>query len=187
MPARRVSPAAVVAVVARLAGARAGRTIFVGVDGCGAAGKSTLAARIAAAVPDAVVVGVDDFSGPRISEWDWARFREQVLLPLLAGQRARYQRWDWDRDRGAEWHEVPPGRVVIVEGVSSTRAEVGAPWSLRVWVEAPRQTRLERALERDGEAMLGRWIGDWMPSEQAYIAAQRPQLRADLVVDGTER
>jgi len=33
---------------------------------------------------------------------------------------------------------------------------------------------------------MARWFDDWIPSEQAYIAAQRPQERVDLVVSGTE-
>jgi uridine kinase len=157
---------------------------FVGIDGRGAAGKSTLADDLAAAVVGAVVVRVDDFSGPRVAAWDWGRFRRQVIEPLLAGRSGRYQRWDWDADAGAEWHDVPAGRLVIVEGVSATRAEVGVPWALRIWVEASRPVRLGRARERDGAAMMPRWLQDWMPSEEAYIAAQRPDLAADLIVSG---
>lgn len=174
------------AAVLGLAERVAGRTVWVGVDGCGAAGKTSLAGTIAAAVPDAVVVHVDDFSGPRIREWDWPRFDAQVVRPLLAGRPARYQRWDWDADRGAEWHDVPPGRTVVVEGVSSTRREVAVPWDLTIWVDAPREVRLARARERDGAAMLARWLEDWMPSEEAYVARERPAERVDLVVSGTD-
>jgi uridine kinase len=175
----------VIAAVAELAGRSAGRTVWVGIDGCGAAGKTSLAAAIAVAVPSVVVVSVDDFSGPRIAEWDWDRFAAQVVRPLLAGRPARYQRWDWDTDAGAEWHDIEPGRTVVVEGVSSTRREVAVPWDLTVWVDAPRAVRLARARERDGDAMLGRWLDDWMPSEEAYIAREHPAERVDRIVDGT--
>ena len=176
------------AVVAAAATARRNpdRTVFVGVDGFGAAGKSTLAAAIAAAVDGAEVVRVDDFWGPSIREWDWDRFRAQVLMPLLAGDPARYQVWDWVRDVGGEWVEFPPGRLVVVEGVSATREEAGVPWDLTIWVETPRELRLTRAIGRDGEAMLGRWLDDWMPSEEAYAQRQRPLERIDLLVHGTE-
>ena len=99
------------------------RTAWVGIDGQGAAGKTTLAARIAAAVPGSVVVHADDFASPSVPEWDFGRFRAQVLVPLLAGRPGRYQRWDWHTDTGAEWHDVPAGRAVVLEGVSSTRAK----------------------------------------------------------------
>jgi uridine kinase len=131
-----------------------------------------------------VVVHIDDFWGPHIAEWDWDRFEAQVAAPLRAGRPAHYQRWNWDADAGAEWHDVAPGRVVVVEGVSATRAEVSVPWAVRVWVEAPRDVRLRRALERDGPRLVTRWLEDWMPSEEAYIARDAPAARADLVVDG---
>lgn len=184
MTPRRASAAEAIERVAALCARPGGATLWVGIDGCGAAGKSTLARRIAAAVPGCVLVAVDDFSGPRVAEWDWDRFRAQVLLPLLAGRAARYQRWDWDLDAGAEWHDIEPGRVVLVEGVSSTRQEVGAPWTLRIWVETPPEVRLARALERDGPAMRSIWLQRWMPSEDAYVARERPQERVDLVVSG---
>jgi uridine kinase len=154
----------------------------VGVDGFGAAGKTTLAAAVARALPGAVVVHVDDFARPSVPTWERDRFVAQVLVPLAAGRPGRYQRWDWPTDTAAEWHDVPPGVPVVVEGVSSTDVRLGVPWDVRIWVEADREVRLARALERDGEAMLERWLTDWMPSEERYAAVQRPQDRADFRV-----
>ena len=180
MSPRRASAAD---VVAEVRGLRAG---FVGIDGYGGAGKTTLAAQVSAAVPQAVVVHIDDFAAPSIPEWDWPRFRAQVLAPLLAGRPARYQRWDWATDTGAEWHDIPAGGLVVVEGVSSTRREVGAPWALTVWVDAPFETRLARALARDGADLMARWLDDWIPSEDAYVAREDPMARVDLIVDGAD-
>ncbi len=186
MTPRRVTQAGAVAEAVRVADAQPGATVWIGLDGPGGAGKSTLAGRIAGAVQRAVVVRVDDFWGPSIPEWDWVRFLEQVVRPLRNGQDARYQEWDWNVDAGGPWHDVAVGSVVVVEGVSATRAELDVPWALRVWIETAPEVRLARALERDGPGMMARWFDDWIPSEQAYIAAQRPHERADLVVSGTE-
>ena len=184
MTPRYETRAGVVAAVLEIAQRARNRTAFVGIDGFGGAGKSALADAIAAAVPRAVVVRVDDFWGPNIAEWDWSRFRVQLLEPLLAGRPGRYQIWNWARDAGGEWVAVPPARVVVIEGVSSTRVEAGVPWDLTVWVDAPRELRLARALERDGPAMQDRWLTDWMPSEEAYAAREHPQQRVDLIVSG---
>ena len=116
--------------------ARSG-TRWVGVDGCGAAGKTTLAARLHAALPGSVVVHVDDFARPGVPTWEHDRFLAQLVEPLRAGRRARYQRWDWHADAGRAWVEVDPGRVMIIEGVSSTDVRLGIDWDCTIWVEAP--------------------------------------------------
>jgi uridine kinase len=159
-------------------------TVLVAIDGAGGAGKSTLAVSIARRVGNCYVICLDDFARPSVPGWDRDRFRRQVLDPLLGGRDAFYQRWDWPTDSGAEWHRVPSGSVVIIDGVSSTRTELGDCWDLTVWVEAPRSVRLARGVERDGEAMRSQWTEVWMAEEDAYIATQQPQQRADLIVHG---
>ncbi|MFL6045207.1 MAG: uridine kinase [Propionibacteriaceae bacterium] len=176
-PSSEVDPVA--AVVAALQGREGTR--WIGVDGKGATGKTSLAARIAAALPGSVIVHIDDFARPDLRGWERARFVRQVLEPLLAGRPAHYQRWDFDRNAGAGWHTVPTGLPVVVEGVSSTDMRVGVPWDFTIWIEVPYEIRLARALERDGPEMMERWLTDWMPSEDAYEQEQRPQDRVDLV------
>ncbi len=165
----------------------AGRTgtRWVGVDGFGAAGKSTLARLIAAELPGAHIIEVDDFARAGVPGWDRDLFVASVLQPLLAGRPARYQRWDLAADAGLDWVEVPAGMPVIVEGVSATDVRVPVPWDLRIWVATPARVRRRRILARDTDpALLERWRTDWLPSEQSYAAEQRPWMRADLIVDG---
>ena len=160
-------------------------TRIVAIDGLGGSGKTELARRLAAALGDAVVVHTDDFARPGQRGWEWNRMQQQVLEPLLRDEPARYQRYDWDADRLAEWHEVPVGGTLIVEGVSSLREELGRYWDFAIWVDAPYATRLQRGVARDGEAMRSQWTDVWMPEEQEYFEDQRPDLKANLVVDGT--
>jgi uridine kinase len=176
-PDSEIDPVA--AVLAALRGRRGTR--WIGVDGKGASGKTGLAARIAAALPGAVVVPIDDFARPDLRGWDRDRFVREVLQPLLAGRPGRYQRWDFNRNIGAEWHTVPTGVPVVVEGVSATDMRLGVPWDFTIWVEVPYEIRLAKALERDSPQMMERWLTDWMPSEEAYEQEQRPQDRVDLV------
>jgi hypothetical protein len=67
--------------------------------------------------------------------------------------------------------------------VSSSRAAFAPYLAFRVWVKTPREERLRRGLKRDGPGALDLWR-EWMAREDAYIAAERPQKRADLVVSG---
>jgi cytidylate kinase len=168
-------------VVGRLRG-RTG-TRWVGVDGFAAAGKSTLARRIAAALPAARIISVDDFGRAGVRGWDRELFVTSVLEPLRAGQPAGYRRWDLIVDAGLDWVEVPPGVPVVVEGVSATDARVPVPWDVTLWLDVPVAERERRIRARDTyPALEERWRTDWWPSEQAYAAAQQPWTRVDAVV-----
>ncbi|HET6878114.1 MAG TPA: AAA family ATPase [Jatrophihabitans sp.] len=186
MAGARVSQQEAIARAAALPPPARDGVAFIGVDGFGASGKSTFARRLAAQLPGSRIVHIDDFAAPGVPEWDWSRFREQVLVPLLAGRKAHYLRWDWHRDEAVGWREIPPGRTVVVEGVSSTRRETGAPWALTVWVDAPAEVRLARIRQRDGERLLPTWLNRWIPEENAWAAHAKPLDHVDLVVSGTE-
>jgi len=161
-----------------------GSTTFVAIAGRGGAGKTTLADRLATGLGNATVVHTDDFARPGVPGWDYDRFRGQVFEPLRRNVSARYQRYDWDSDQLSEWHQVQPGGVVIVEGVSSTRQELAVPWDLTIWVETPTVERLRRGIGRDGEHTRVQWMDVWEPQEDAYVDAQHPDKRADVIVDG---
>jgi hypothetical protein len=53
---------------------------------------------------------------------------------------------------------------------------------LLVWTEAPRAGRYRRGIERDGEAYRPHWER-WAVQEDAYLAAEDPHARADVVID----
>jgi uridine kinase len=163
---------------------RCGAVRLVAVDGPGGAGKSVFSARLARALDDAPVIHTDDFAS-----WDnphgwWPRFEEQVLGPLERGEPVRYQRWDWAAHRLGDWVEVRESDVVIVEGVSSSRAAVKDRLTMAIWIESPREMRLDRGIERDGESMRPAW-DRWMAEEVAFFARDRTRQRADLIVDGS--
>ncbi len=162
-----------------------GRTglCWVGVDGFGAAGKSTLAGEIASALPGASVVALDDFARAGLAGWACEEFLAQVLEPLGRGEPGRYRRWNLELDAPNGWAHVQPGTPVVVEGVSALDVAVPVPWDVTVWVDVPAAVRRRRILARDPDR-LDRWREDWWPSEQAYARAQQPWLRADAVVRG---
>jgi uridine kinase len=159
-------------------------TRWVGVDGLGAAGKTTLAGAIAAALPGAVVIGVDDFARPGVATWDHDQFRRDILEPLLHGRPGSYRRWDLLTEQAGARVTVPVGVPVVVEGVSATDRAVEVPWDLQLWVEAGEGVRRARINRRDPPALLTRWAQEWWPREEAYLRSQRPDERADAVVGG---
>lgn len=166
----------------------------VAVDGRGGSGKSTFARRLAGGWPKAVVIETDDFYRPAFeradlphshgANYDRERLVAEVLEPLASGRAGRYQRYDWDQDQLAEWHDVPEDAVVLVEGVYSTSQLLRKHFGYTIWVDCPYQVRLRRGLERDGEKMRAMWVEHWMPAEDRYVADERPDAHANLVLDG---
>ncbi|CAN5607493.1 MAG: hypothetical protein M3494_12200 [Actinomycetota bacterium] len=83
----------------------------------------------------------------------------------------------------AEWNEIPASEVLIVEGVGCG-AETASPYlTFLVWVEAPKELRMRRGIERDGEAFRPHWER-WARQEEAIFGANRTRERAGLVVEG---
>jgi uridine kinase len=168
--------------------------IIVGIDGAGGAGKSTLAGGISAALDGRVsIVRCDDFyrplTGARYSPeeayenyFDWRRLRDEALIPLRAGVRARYQRHDWSTDRLAESIEVEPREIVIVDGVFSLRPELRALIDVAIFVDTPRDERMRRMLARPQNNTS--WIDRWMAAEDWYLEHVAPHRHADLVIEG---
>ncbi|GAA0431985.1 hypothetical protein Acor_03730 [Acrocarpospora corrugata] len=156
---------------------------MVAVDGPGGSGKTTFAGRLSRALGRAQVVHSDDFPVP----WDeepgawFARVESQVLAPLRRGEPGRFQRYDWPENNYAEWIDVPPAPVLILEGVSTARP--GCPAAFRVWVETPRDRRLARGLERDGAGYAPQWHA-WMAEEDHWFAGNPTRERSDLLVNG---
>ena len=192
---RTISVSELCAAISAVEAPTTTRLVFV--DGLGGAGKSVLAAALAGKL-GAPVVRDDDFYRPSAqrrreaaegigASFHWRRLERQVLAPLSRGEGARYQRYDWDEHRLGDWISLPGQGTVVVEGVYVLRVELRRYASVSIWVDTPRDVRLARGIERDGEAARSRWTEEWMPAEDAYVSAMHPKAFATLVVDGRER
>lgn len=163
---------------------RLGAVRLVCVDGPAGSGKSTLAGLLAAQLDGVVLLHLDDlYEGWSGLTGVWDRVEAGVLAPLRCGRAGRYRRYDWVRGAFAEWHDVPPCDVLVLEGCGSAPRAVDADAVLRVWVEAPAGVRLARGLARDGEALRERWLA-WMAAEAAHFAVEQTRQRADVRVSG---
>lgn len=106
------------------------KTLLIGIDGCGGAGKSTLARTIKDNLPDVTIVQMDDFYFK--DRFDCQRLKKQVLEPLSGNQTAEYQRYDWEKKTLGEWRKVEAGGRLIVEGVYSTGKELADFYDYRI-------------------------------------------------------
>jgi uridine kinase len=184
-PRRPLTSFAGLAEQVRAAPAKLGRTRLVGIDGPAGAGKTTFATRLADALgPPASVLHMDDLYDGWTLDGAAARLTDGVLLPLADGRPGEFSRYDWVAERfGDGATAVPVPEVLVVEGCGSCPRDVDAWTTLRVWVEAPADLRLQRGLARDGEDLAAHWHR-WQREEAALFAAENTRARADLRVDG---
>jgi uridine kinase len=146
---------------------------FILVDGPAGSGKTTLAASL-----QAPVVHLDDLYDGWTGLDAGVAQAQRLVDELASGRPSGYRRYDWHRGEYAEWVDVLPAKVLVVEGcgAGSIRAD-----GLLVWVEADPDVRLRRGLTRDGEAMRDHLIA-WREAEAAVFARDRTRARAELVV-----
>jgi hypothetical protein len=159
------------------------RTKIIGVDGAGGSGKSTFAEHLASALGSAQIVHTDDFAS-----WDnpidwWPALVRDVLEPISRSRTARFTPTIWNPAEPPSPVEVAPASHLIVEGVTATREAFRPYLTYSIWIETRRDVRLNRGLLRDGEDARAQWE-QWMAEEDAYMQRERPDERADLVVDG---
>ncbi|AJG61799.1 uridine kinase family protein [Bacillus cereus] len=172
--------------------------LIIGIDGCGGAGKSTLANKIKNKFSTVTIVHMDDFYLPSEqivnehptnksigADFDWKRLLQDVLDPIRNGIEGCYKRYDWETDSLVESHTVPANGIVIIEGVYATRQELAEMYDLKIWVNCPRETRIKRGIARDGEVARDMWENNWMIAEDMYVESHKPHEFADVIIDGT--
>jgi uridine kinase len=158
-------------------------TRIVGVDGGGGAGKSSLAQHLARALGGCQIVHTDDFAAwANPIDW-WPTLIERVLEPVSRGEVVRFMPTQWSPELRPDPVEFAPAEFLVLEGVTACREGFRPYLTYAIWIETSAEVRLRRGLERDGQAALPDWER-WMAEEDAYRERERPDLFADLVLDG---
>jgi uridine kinase len=175
-----------------------GPAVLVGIDGPGGAGKSTLARELALLRGDVAIVQGDDFYRPLKEStraaltpieavdllFDWERLRDEVLAPLLRGERACYRRYDWPSERlGSDTMTIEARGVVVIEGCYVARPALRGYLDLIVVVDAPRELCIAR--RRAGGEIQPEQAARLLAAEEWYLERQSPARVADLVIDGS--
>lgn len=169
--------------------------VSLAIDGCAAAGKSTLAKALGthfAPQQSVNIIHMDDFFLPpalrteeRLSEAGgnvhYERFAEEVL-PCLDGKRAfSYGIFDCSVMAVTKRAEFSPAALTVVEGAYSMHPRFGDVYDIRVFLSAQRETQRKRILARNGETMLRKFEGIWIPMEHRYFDAYAIKERCDYV------
>lgn len=206
-------------IVARLAdliaARRPERVLRVAIDGPDAAGKTTLAGELAAAITGrgrpVIRVGIDGFHRPRairqqrgplsaegyfLDSFDYAALRHYVLDPLGPGGDGRYKaavfdfRTDTPHDQPFE--QAASNAVLLMDGVFLLRGDLRSSWDLTVYVEVSPQESVRRALERDlplfgsREVVEDRYRHRYLPGQELYRSTAHPVDAADVVISNED-
>jgi len=169
-------------LVARLADLVSEPILRVAVDGPDAAGKTTLADELAAALGRPVLrVSIDDFHRPR---------EERYARGPLSPEGYVHDCFDFAALRKAVL--APAGTVVVVDGVFLLSDHLRDCWDLTVFLDVHPAETLRRALVRDvalfgSEAVVReRYEHRYLPGQRLYRAMVNPTEVADVVVDNDD-
>jgi energy-coupling factor transporter ATP-binding protein EcfA2 len=154
------------------------------IDGRSGSGKTSLARTLVARWPlrgRVQLVALDSL----YPGWDGLAHgveaaRELILRPHARGLIGVWERWDWETSAPAEAHAVDPSLPLIVEGSGLLTASTARLGDVRVWLESPPQSRMRRALQRDGETYRPHWKR-WAEQEECHLARDEPTRRATHV------
>jgi len=198
------------AIVDRVLGAaaRPGR-VLVAIDGVGASGKSTFAARLARQgdARPVVVLHVDDFFNPSqvrhakgryapegfwLDSYNYEALIASALRPLAVGGNGLYSAASFDpmADRVVLSKQVraPDDALVLVEGTFLHRDELVQFWDYSIYLDVPFAEAARRMARRNGvdadpePGLTSRYDR----AQRVYFDAAAPWSRASLVVDNTD-
>ncbi|MCR5808092.1 MAG: uridine kinase [Clostridiales bacterium] len=172
--------------------------VIAAIDGRCASGKTALAGRLQSLAGCAVFHMDDFFLRPEQrtlkrlktpgENVDHERFLSEALLPLRNGaEEISFRRFDCRTMRLGETETVRPGRFVIVEGSYSLNDALFPYYDMRIFLTVSPDEQLRRIAEREGEGGAEAFKNRWIPMEEAYFAACRPEKRCDLRFDTTGR
>ena len=186
-------------LTATIADMAADRRVLVAFDGPDAGGKTTMANRVAAALPGAVVRasvegfhrrrevrmarGMDSPEGYYRDSFNLEALEEELLSPFLAGNglvRTRVFDYRIDEAVDAEFEAVPPSATLI------------RWWNLGIYVHVPDEVSLARAIERDSDVYGGpretevKYRSRYLPGQALYRMEAHPQDAALIVIDNSD-
>lgn len=186
----------------------------VAIDGVDGAGKTHLADELVGPLSGSgrqvLRASIDAFHYPRVHRYkrgresaegyfqdsfNYAELRSQLLNPLgpAGSLQCRTAVFDYRTDSpvDAPLQTAAADAILLVDGVFLQVPPLAGVWDFVVWVEAPFETTVERAVRRDA-ARGGDETGTravyavrYVPGQQLYLHSCKPQTHADVVFENS--
>ena len=202
-------------LAAAVAALTLGHPTRLAIDGVDGVGKTTLANEIVEPLVrmgrQVVRASIDGFHRPRdvryqrgadsaegyfLDSFDYGALRSELLDPLGPGGSRRFRRAVFDH-RSNQRVDVSPETVtadaiLVFDGVFLQRPELSDSWDVRVWVDAPFNLTVPRAVGRDAAeadetaAVRAKYEKRYVSGQLMYLERFRPRDAADIVVDNSD-
>ncbi len=168
------------------------KPMLIGIDGKCASGKSTLASALAEKL-SADVIHMDDFflrpeqrCAERYAEpggnSDRERLIDEVIRPLISGERFSYRPFDCHRMDFGEPVEVTTSDITIIEGTYSCHPDLWDYYALHIFLSTDYNVQLERIARRSPDK-VEEFKNRWIPLEENYFSAFNIRERCELKFD----
>ncbi len=187
----------------------------VALDGVDGAGKTHLADELVGPLScsgrQIIRASIDGFHCPRAHRYkrgresadgyfrdsfNYEQLRSQLLDPLGPGGslRCRTAVFDYRIDRPTDMPllTAAPDAILLVDGVFLQVPQLAGAWDFIVWVDAPFETTVERAVRRDTarggeeEATRAAYAVRYVPGQRLYLDSCHPKISADVVFDNSD-
>ncbi len=165
--------------------------VIIAIDGNCAAGKSTLASKIAEHFY-MQIIHTDDFFLPpsmrtieRLSKAGgnihFERFNSEVISGIESGNNFIYRIFNCKNGEYSQSDIIYSDKSIIIEGSYSLHPEIKDVYDFRIFLEVDSKTQLERILNRNGKEALKVFKEKWIPMENKYFEAFNIKSKCDLI------
>lgn len=166
--------------------------ITIALEGNAAAGKSTIANRLAEIYP-ANIIHMDDFFLPpdlrtpeRYQEpggnIHYERFQEEVLNHLNSSSSFSYRVFDCHSCSYSGVHEISPKPLTVIEGVYCMNPRFRPDYDLTVFIQTSPEEQARRIIARNGMEVYQIFKQKWIPLENHYFNECHVKERCHLVL-----
>lgn len=165
----------------------------IGIDGCCASGKTTLAKELAIRF-NAQVIHMDDFfllpdmrTPERLSQSGgnvhYERFKAEVAEGIKSGKTFTYNPFSCKTCSFGDGIEIDPSKPIIIEGAYAFHPKIPEIYDYKIFVKADYETRINRILERNGADALEAFRNKWIPFEDRYFSEFGIESKCDITFE----
>ena len=159
---------------------------IIAIDGPAGAGKTTLAAHLAAALSlkyTCTTLHMDSLYNGWHSPFDH-HLTEALTLACTSHQKSlvySLAQFNWSRNQYGLPIEIPPSQLLLLEGVGSTQLAIRPHLTASIWIDIDPTIGFERVIARDGEVISGQ-MRDWLSQQAVHFQENNSEGAADFVL-----